>query len=116
MAYMANLLPTKILIKRNKIAGSIEIALLKLKSINNMKPESPNKTTHSLPSPKTTFEYSLKSSVCNSVIVLKVSGNDKLLVIVSFAEDNTNSLINTIILEKLSTAKKGPLKSINKTI
>ena len=46
---MANLLPTKILIKRNKIAGIIEIALLKLKNINNMKPESPNKTTHSLP-------------------------------------------------------------------
>ena len=116
MAYMANLLPTKILIKRNKIAGNIEIDLLKLKSINNMKPESPNKTTHSLPSPKTTFEYSLKLSVCNSVIVLKVSGNNKLLVIASFEEDNTNSLIKTIILEKLSIAKKGPLKSINKII
>ena len=83
MAYMANLLPTKILIKRNKIAGSIEIALLKLKNINNTEPKSPNKKTHSLPSPKTTFEYSLKSSVCNSVIVLKVSGNNKLLVMAS---------------------------------
>ena len=105
MAYMANLLPTKILIKRNKIAGSIEIALLKLKSINNRIPESPNKTTHSLLSPKTTFEYSLKSSVCNSVIVLKVSGNSKLLVMASFEEDNKNSLIKRPNKENSSNKK-----------
>ena len=84
MAYMANLLPTKILIKRNKIAGIIEIALLKLKNINNTNLKAQIKQPIHLFSPKTTFEYSLKSSVCNSVIVLKVSGNSKLLVMASF--------------------------------
>ena len=36
----------------------------------------PNKTIHSLFSPKTILEYSEKFSFCNSVIVLNVSGKN----------------------------------------
>ena len=92
------------------------MALWKLKAQNNRTPKSPNKITHSLPLPITTFEYSLKLRVCNSVIVLNVSGKNKLLVIASLEANNKNSLTKITKLEKLLTTEKGPLKSKNKII
>jgi len=86
IAYIAKRLPIKKLNKRNT-KGEIKISdLLKLKKINIMMPRIPMKTIHSLFSPKIILEYSEKSSFWSSVIVLNVSGKNKLTLCASFTE------------------------------
>ena len=79
IAYIANLLPTKKLIKRKIKAGSIATEVFKLKNTNVNRPQIPRSIINSLPSPKTNFEYSENFRLCSSVIVLKVSGKTKLI-------------------------------------